>query len=807
MGGVANEPVAVLRCVQNEAGIGAGHPDGRPKLSCKAWIRQKGKVSFERVCVLNGRDEIDSDLDGTVLDDRVHLIDILPTLIEYAGTSYPATFDGNEIQPVEGVSLAPLLDDPTTNPLGSFSRANPLFFEHEGRSAIIQGSIKGVAQNDPAADAFELYDLDQDPQELNNIAGLNPALRDSLRDQWFAWADRAGVKDWNPSNLQDVSLSVTQSEALASGPVNGQFVVSRDSSSGAVNVELEVGGTAVGGTDYTVFPLTVGFSGGETQKTVDVVPLADAARINPVSLDVTVKSDFYYVEPLNTERITIASAGYDDVAAVELAGETGFDASAFGDPDGDGILNFQEIGQGTDPLVADSVSSSLSALGLDGSGMHALFGFQKAGSVDDVSWHWELSEDLVNWRMADDEVTVTATPNGALFDVEVMVNDEIANAPRQFGRIAWSWLGSAQGCEIASYLFASGGMNSEPTPFDITASTISVTNQGSLRGFSGSNEQAFARSSGTAADLATEVTSGDYFEFEVTVGASNPLTPMGVTFDHMGSSPGGGGFQSSLGVLVSMDGFATPGLEAGVSSVFVPAGQSATDLLAAADISLSSLGLGDFSGVLTFRIYAFDDSSNSDDIGRFDNLAIIGFLDRPLPRVVYDFEELSGHPAMGTGERPCYPVSDHVAQHYGLMPSAVGNAGAGNVAYVLGSETNSGAGGNSATQEFTIDFGGVSVDLSQLSFIYYTTNIDFNGSSFSLDLTSSATGSTVLATHTFGSSSGGTEDFSAAKVADLSVQSGLQSVSGEVTFTFTFTDNSTGSGRSHGIDDVRLTGE
>ena len=44
--------------------------------------------------------------------------------------------------------------------------------------------------------AWELYDLEADRTELNNLAKQHPQRVKELAAKWDAWADRCGVKPW-----------------------------------------------------------------------------------------------------------------------------------------------------------------------------------------------------------------------------------------------------------------------------------------------------------------------------------------------------------------------------------------------------------------------------------------------------------------------------------------------------------------------------------------------------------------------------------------------------------------------------------
>jgi arylsulfatase A-like enzyme len=117
-----------------------------------------------------------------------HVIDIMPTILEASGSSYLNEIGGHETQPLQGESLMHLLDGNT------WQREQPIFWEHEGNSAIRLGQFKLVRQHNQN---WELYDMETDRTELNNLIGKNARLETELLKQYQAWANSSGVVDWN----------------------------------------------------------------------------------------------------------------------------------------------------------------------------------------------------------------------------------------------------------------------------------------------------------------------------------------------------------------------------------------------------------------------------------------------------------------------------------------------------------------------------------------------------------------------------------------------------------------------------------
>jgi arylsulfatase A-like enzyme len=115
-----------------------------------------------------------------------HVIDILPTCLDFAAGNYPESRNGKPVTPLEGVSLKPLLT-------GAGSLApRPLFWEHEGNAAVRQGDLKLVRKGNRGP--WELYDLKADRTELNDLAAARPEKVKELLALWRSWAKRANVQ-------------------------------------------------------------------------------------------------------------------------------------------------------------------------------------------------------------------------------------------------------------------------------------------------------------------------------------------------------------------------------------------------------------------------------------------------------------------------------------------------------------------------------------------------------------------------------------------------------------------------------------
>ncbi|HUU35919.1 MAG TPA: sulfatase-like hydrolase/transferase, partial [Vicinamibacterales bacterium] len=103
-----------------------------------------------------------------VVPDQVRVIDVMPTVLDLAGVAIPAA--------VQGTSLRPALEGERQSLLAFSESWYPRF--HYGWSelrAVRDGRYKFIQ-----APRRELYDVNADPHELNNLAASDPARADAL---------------------------------------------------------------------------------------------------------------------------------------------------------------------------------------------------------------------------------------------------------------------------------------------------------------------------------------------------------------------------------------------------------------------------------------------------------------------------------------------------------------------------------------------------------------------------------------------------------------------------------------------------
>ena len=114
------------------------------------------------------------------------LTDIMATCLDVASADYPATFAGNDIQPLEGTSLAPIFD-------GDDNGKEALVWEHEGNRAVRKGNWKLVCKY---PGDWELYDIVANRTETDDVAAQHPEIVAELSALYDAWAARCDVVPW-----------------------------------------------------------------------------------------------------------------------------------------------------------------------------------------------------------------------------------------------------------------------------------------------------------------------------------------------------------------------------------------------------------------------------------------------------------------------------------------------------------------------------------------------------------------------------------------------------------------------------------
>ena len=114
-----------------------------------------------------------------------HVVDFMPTLLDLTGASYPERRDGAEVLPMDGISLLPVFQG------NKRSGHESLCWYLYGNRAVRQGKWKLVWGGN--VQRWELFDMEADRTETNDLAGQHPERVAQMERVWMEWAKRTGV--------------------------------------------------------------------------------------------------------------------------------------------------------------------------------------------------------------------------------------------------------------------------------------------------------------------------------------------------------------------------------------------------------------------------------------------------------------------------------------------------------------------------------------------------------------------------------------------------------------------------------------
>ncbi|MGF1525807.1 MAG: sulfatase-like hydrolase/transferase [Candidatus Competibacterales bacterium] len=159
--------------------------------------------------------------DGQMRSQFHHVVDIAPTLYELLDIPHPQVVNGYGQMPMDGVSLAYTFDDATAP-----SQKKVQFFDNNGSRGIYQdgwfagafgpfipcdtpASVPRIANWDSATDQWELYKLDEDFSQANDLAATLPDKLEALKRDFLALAEDnkafpIGAGNWLRLHPEDI---------------------------------------------------------------------------------------------------------------------------------------------------------------------------------------------------------------------------------------------------------------------------------------------------------------------------------------------------------------------------------------------------------------------------------------------------------------------------------------------------------------------------------------------------------------------------------------------------------------------------
>ncbi len=152
-----------------------------------------------------------------------HVVDIMPTILEAAGIQAPDTLNGVPQKPIEGVSLVYTLNDAKAP-----DRRKSQIFELVSNRGMYQNGwmASSMAYSpweafrkgfDPNKSQWELYNIDKDFSQAEDLAAQYPEKLKALVDLWWAEAARHDVLPLDWRSVERLSEQLTGRPNLAAG--------------------------------------------------------------------------------------------------------------------------------------------------------------------------------------------------------------------------------------------------------------------------------------------------------------------------------------------------------------------------------------------------------------------------------------------------------------------------------------------------------------------------------------------------------------------------------------------------------------
>lgn len=155
------------------------------------WYKQDTHAGGVRVPMIIHYPEGVTDPGG--IRNQFHYVnDIAPTILEVLQLEPRSSYGGYEQMPISGTSLAYTLSDgsePTRKLVQHFEMTGNRALWWDGWMAV----VRHETGNDYDSEAWELYHLDEDFSESNNLAAQEPKRLKQMVERWWAEAERHGV--------------------------------------------------------------------------------------------------------------------------------------------------------------------------------------------------------------------------------------------------------------------------------------------------------------------------------------------------------------------------------------------------------------------------------------------------------------------------------------------------------------------------------------------------------------------------------------------------------------------------------------
>jgi arylsulfatase A-like enzyme len=151
----------------------------------KMWKRYNFEGGVADPLIISWPREISAK--GELRRQFMHATDVVPTLYDLLGVELPQEVKGYQQIPLEGVSFRPTFDSkdgPSPKEAAFFSMLGSRAVWHKGWKAVsVHPTIAGWGRFEH--DRWELYNSEEDPTEMHDLAADNPTKLQEMINLWF----------------------------------------------------------------------------------------------------------------------------------------------------------------------------------------------------------------------------------------------------------------------------------------------------------------------------------------------------------------------------------------------------------------------------------------------------------------------------------------------------------------------------------------------------------------------------------------------------------------------------------------------
>ena len=128
---------------------------------------------------------------GETVENLAHIMDLAPTFMDLAETTYPARYNGKPVEQPLGKSMVSFLSKEN---LAVHDKDEAFGWEYNDLKAIRVGDYKATWTSEPFGENnWQVFNLSVDPGEANDLSSEEAELKLSLINAWKKYAEAVGV--------------------------------------------------------------------------------------------------------------------------------------------------------------------------------------------------------------------------------------------------------------------------------------------------------------------------------------------------------------------------------------------------------------------------------------------------------------------------------------------------------------------------------------------------------------------------------------------------------------------------------------